>query len=319
MPRLFIGSLSTEVKEDELKEMFSKYGNIVEFYVNSQKNFAFIRIDSRDGAQRALAELDGKTVHGRQIRVKRAPHHARVWVGKLPYNVSNEILADAFSMFGEVERAVVACDERGKSKGWGYVEFKRKNSVLAAIARASEGNLLLTASPQPVKVEAWAFTDDEVGVDSRLAAFTAPDHMRVPPRFARQGELEHKLAEKWKQLYAEEAKLKADLQKQITEKKAVLEQEEQKAIAEERMKRQREHDEAMRAHEHAMREHAMREAAMREHAMREAAMREHAEREERLKRPHPYPEYGPPPGVGPIFEPPRCAVAWSIHLLNVKL
>jgi hypothetical protein len=283
-PRLFVGSLPPDTKEEEIKEMFTKYGSIVEFYLNAQKNFAFIRMESRDAAHKAQMELDGKTFHNRQIRVKRAPHAASIWVGKLPAIVSNELLADAFSTFGEIERAIVACDERGKAKGWGLVEFKRKGSAANAVKKCTEGHLLLTTSFQPVKVEPWAFVDDEVGVDhkSLLGYPGADQQLSLPPRIARPGELEHVFADKWKKLFEDETKQKADLQKHLAERRAALEKEQERAVVESHIKRRRDWED------------------------KEREMRERAEREAHLRRaaPPPYAEFGPPAGM-PIYENPE--------------
>ncbi len=58
--------------------------------------------------------------------------------------VSNELLEEAFSQFGEVENAVVVTDERGKSLGYGIVDFARKAQAIAAIHRCKNEPFLLT-------------------------------------------------------------------------------------------------------------------------------------------------------------------------------
>jgi hypothetical protein len=304
-PRLFVGSLPPDSKEEEIKEMFAKYGTVVEFYLNAPKNFAFIRMDTRDGSHRAQLELDGKTVHNRQIRVKRAPHPACIWVGKLPTTVSNDLLAEAFSIFGEIERAVVACDERGKARGWGLVEFKRKSSVANAVKRCTEGHLLLTSSFQPVKVEPWNFVDDEVGIDHKaLAGYPGVEQqLNVPPRLSRPGELDHTFAEKWKKLFEEELKLKSDMKKIIADKRVALEQEQDLAIRDLYAKRRKEWEDR----EREMREREMREMREREDRMRMAAMAPppHAQYPPPPHHPHhpPPPQY-PPPRYPPEYGPP---------------
>ena len=77
------------------------------------------------------------------MRVRYAAHTAAVRVKYLNPTVSNELLYEAFSMFGEIERAIVAIDERGKSTGEGLVEFARKPGANAAIKRVNEGVFLL--------------------------------------------------------------------------------------------------------------------------------------------------------------------------------
>ena len=67
-----------------------------------------------------------------------------VKVSNLHPLVSNELLADAFSMFGEVETAVVVTDDRGKSLGHGFIDFARKNQAVAAIVKCKREHFLLT-------------------------------------------------------------------------------------------------------------------------------------------------------------------------------
>ena len=65
-------------------------------------------------------------------------------VSNLHPMVSNELLELSFSMFGEVESAVVVTDERGKSKGFGIVEFAKKVQATTAIDVCSKKFLMLT-------------------------------------------------------------------------------------------------------------------------------------------------------------------------------
>lgn len=58
--------------------------------------------------------------------------------------ISNELLEAAFSVFGDVERAVVVVDDRGRPIGEGIVEYARKQSAQLAIKRCNEGCYLLT-------------------------------------------------------------------------------------------------------------------------------------------------------------------------------
>ena len=58
--------------------------------------------------------------------------------------MSNELLEEAFSQFGEVESAVVVTDDRGKSLGYGIVDFARKAQAITAIQRCKAEPFLLT-------------------------------------------------------------------------------------------------------------------------------------------------------------------------------
>ena len=83
--------------------------------------------------------------NNRVLRVRFATHGAALKVTNLSPFVSNELLEEAFQQFGEVERAVVCVDDRGRSYGEGIVEFARKPGANAALKRINEGIFLLTS------------------------------------------------------------------------------------------------------------------------------------------------------------------------------
>lgn len=42
--RLFVGSLPQDIPEEEFKNMFAKYGNVNEVFINRERGFGFIRL-----------------------------------------------------------------------------------------------------------------------------------------------------------------------------------------------------------------------------------------------------------------------------------
>lgn len=98
----------------------------------------------RNEAEDAVEAMDGKNLKGREIKVRFAASNSSVKVSNLHPMVSNELLEAAFSMFGEIEKAVVVTDERGKSLGYGIVDFTRKGFAQNAIRRCTEEHYLLT-------------------------------------------------------------------------------------------------------------------------------------------------------------------------------
>ena len=81
--------------------------------------------------------------------------------------MSNELLHRAFSVFGDLERAFVMVDDRGRSKGEGIVEYERKPSAMDALRRCSEGVFFLTASLRPVIAELIEETEDDDGLQEK--------------------------------------------------------------------------------------------------------------------------------------------------------
>ena len=90
-----------------------------------------------------------------------AAHTAAIRVKHLHPFVSNELLAESFSLFGEIERAIVCIDEKGKPNGEGIVEFARKPGASQALKRVNEGIFLLgrsvthKAGPSPKVARKW--------------------------------------------------------------------------------------------------------------------------------------------------------------------
>ena len=58
----------------------------------------------------------------------------RLYVGNLPYSVTEEALTEKFSEFGQVESTKLIIDrDTGRSKGFGFVEMGSDSEAQAAI------------------------------------------------------------------------------------------------------------------------------------------------------------------------------------------
>ncbi|XP_075227873.1 uncharacterized protein LOC142328189 isoform X2 [Lycorma delicatula] len=202
--RLYIGNLNNDVTEEEINALFQPFGETSETFVNKEKNFAFIRLDYRANAEKAKRELDGTPRKGRPLKVRFAPLGAAVKVKNLTPWVSNELLEYSFSVFGEVERAVIITDERGNSQREGIVEFARKPSALLALRRCTEGCFFLTSSLRPVILEPYEQLDDIDGYPEKSLPKKNPEYFKareLGPRFASVGGFEFEYGTRWKQLH----------------------------------------------------------------------------------------------------------------------
>lgn len=225
--RLFVGNLPNDIAEDDFKKMFAKYGEPSEVFVNKAKGFGFIRLESRALAEIAKAELDDTPIKGRPLRVRFATHSAALSVKNLSPFVSNELLEDAFSQFGLVERAIVIVDDRGRSTGKGIVEFASKPAARKALDRCNEGVFLLTSSPRPVVVEPLEQVDDEDGLPEKLAQKNPryQGERDQPPRFAHPGSFEFEYSKRWKSLDEMEKQQRQQVEKNMQEAREKLESE----------------------------------------------------------------------------------------------
>ena len=75
MANLFVGNLSYEVEDEELRTLFSEHGSVVSARVirdretGRSKGFAFVEMKTAAEAQVAIEELNDVEFHGRAIRV----------------------------------------------------------------------------------------------------------------------------------------------------------------------------------------------------------------------------------------------------------
>jgi len=80
---IYVGNLSYNVKEGDLRKIFKKYGAVqnVRIITNLQngksKGFGFIEMPNRGEAQRAIENLDDKDIKGRKLVANEAKSKAR--------------------------------------------------------------------------------------------------------------------------------------------------------------------------------------------------------------------------------------------------
>ena len=75
---IYLGNLPYNINEDEIMELFEEYGNvstvklITDKFTGKSKGFGFVEMPSDDDAKKAIEELNGKEVKGRNITVNQA-------------------------------------------------------------------------------------------------------------------------------------------------------------------------------------------------------------------------------------------------------
>eukprot|EP00669_Euglena_mutabilis_P003787 TRINITY_DN14817_c0_g1_i1.p1 TRINITY_DN14817_c0_g1~~TRINITY_DN14817_c0_g1_i1.p1 ORF type:complete len:108 (-),score=19.75 TRINITY_DN14817_c0_g1_i1:128-430(-) len=75
---IYVGNISYKIRSKDLETKFSKFGPIESATVvmdrdtDRSKGFGFVKFASSDAAERAIKEMDGLEVDGRQLRVNMA-------------------------------------------------------------------------------------------------------------------------------------------------------------------------------------------------------------------------------------------------------
>jgi cold-inducible RNA-binding protein len=78
MKNLFVGNLSFQTTESELRTLFQPFGQITRVHVAMDRDtgrargFAFVEMPNDDEAKNAIAALDGKEFGGRNVKVNEA-------------------------------------------------------------------------------------------------------------------------------------------------------------------------------------------------------------------------------------------------------
>ncbi|XP_042220956.1 hrp65 protein-like [Homarus americanus] len=201
--RLFVGNLPRDIPYEELKEIFSQYGELGQVYFNKDGAYAFINFDYRANAEKAKRELQGKNCRSRPMKIRYASISTGVRVKNLTPCVSNELLEKAFNVFGQIEACRVIVDDRGKTTGDGIVIFADKKGATLAIKKCQEECYFLTSGLRPVIVEPLEARDEEEGQpeSSMHKNEQYKQERKEGPRFADRNSFEYEYGIRWKRLY----------------------------------------------------------------------------------------------------------------------
>jgi len=78
MKNLFVGNISFQTRESDLRALFEPFGQITRVHVATDREtgrargFAFVEMANDEEAAKAIAALDGKEVAGRNLKVNEA-------------------------------------------------------------------------------------------------------------------------------------------------------------------------------------------------------------------------------------------------------
>lgn len=76
--KLFVGNLSFNTTENDLQDLFAAHGTvtsvdlIMDKMSGRSRGFAFVTMDSKEGAEAAIQALQGKSLDGRELTVNEA-------------------------------------------------------------------------------------------------------------------------------------------------------------------------------------------------------------------------------------------------------
>ncbi|XP_049725798.1 polyadenylate-binding protein 1-like isoform X2 [Elephas maximus indicus] len=158
---IYVKNLQVDMDEQGLQDLFSQFGKLLSVKVMKDNNghsrgFGFVNFEKHEEAQKAVMDMNGKEVSGRQLYVGRAQKRVErqnelkrkfeqmkqdrlnryqgvnLYVKNLDDSIDDEKLRKEFSPYGVITSAKVMT-EGGHSKGFGFVCFSSPEEATKAV------------------------------------------------------------------------------------------------------------------------------------------------------------------------------------------
>lgn len=158
MCRVYVGSISFELREDTVRQAFQPFGPIKSITMSwdpitqKHKGFAFVEYELPEAAQLALEQMNGVVIGGRNIKVGRpsnmpqaqpvideimeeSRHYNRIFIASVHPDLTEEDIKSVFEAFGKIKLCQLAQGPApGKHRGYGFIEYETTQSAHDAIA-----------------------------------------------------------------------------------------------------------------------------------------------------------------------------------------
>uniref|UniRef100_A0A3P9LAB9 Polyadenylate-binding protein n=1 Tax=Oryzias latipes TaxID=8090 RepID=A0A3P9LAB9_ORYLA len=158
---VYIKNFGDEMEDEQLKEMFEKYGKTLSVKVmtdssGKSRGFGFVSFEKHEDANKAVEEINGTELNGKTVFVGRAQKKmerqaelkrkfellkqerisryqgVNLYIKNLDDTIDDEKLRKEFSPFGSITSAKVMLED-GRSKGFGFVCFSSPEEATKAV------------------------------------------------------------------------------------------------------------------------------------------------------------------------------------------
>ncbi|XP_074923791.1 ribonucleoprotein PTB-binding 2 isoform X15 [Chelonoidis abingdonii] len=130
--KVLLRNLPEESSSQEIHELFKDY-ELKYCYVDRNKRTAFVTLQNGEQAQNAIRMFHQYSLRGKEISVQLQPTDALLCVTNLPTSFSLQEFEELVCAYGNVERCFLVYNEvTGHSKGYGFVEYMKKDSAAKA-------------------------------------------------------------------------------------------------------------------------------------------------------------------------------------------
>jgi polyadenylate-binding protein len=160
---IFVKNLPESVDQEQFEKMFGEFGPVTSAALTTDedgksKGFGFVNYENHESASKAVETMNEKEIDGKNIYVGRAQKKSEreeelrrkfealrlermnkyqgvnLYVKNLDENVEDEQLRQEFAPFGTISSARIMRDEKGASRGFGFVCFSAPEEANKAVA-----------------------------------------------------------------------------------------------------------------------------------------------------------------------------------------
>eukprot|EP00753_Platysulcus_tardus_P020603 PLAT8264.1.p1 GENE.PLAT8264.1~~PLAT8264.1.p1 ORF type:complete len:686 (-),score=-51.09 PLAT8264.1:220-2277(-) len=171
---IYVKNIDLEVTDEEFRELFTKFGPVTSAVLQKDeegrsRGFGFVNYENHDDAQKAVEALHDSELKGKKLYVSRAQKKAEreeelrrsyeqakmeklskyqgvnLYIKNLEDDIDDERLRSEFEPFGTITSAKVMRDEKGQSKGFGFVCFSSPDEATKAVAEMN--NKIIGSKP----------------------------------------------------------------------------------------------------------------------------------------------------------------------------
>jgi CUG-BP- and ETR3-like factor len=172
--KLFVGQIPKTMMEDDIKPLFSKFGEVIDVTVirdktnGSHRGCAFVTFSEASPANEAMDAYHDKETLPKMhnpMQVKKAyvfsertashrrpPSEIKLFVGMVPHSASEADVRVIFAKYGTVEEVYILRDKAGDSRGCAFVRYASRDEALRAI-QALHHNVTMDGSPSSLVVK----------------------------------------------------------------------------------------------------------------------------------------------------------------------